>query len=238
MEQRIGQNLTPPVTAAATDPAYIPGLMAPRGAAPADAAPERKEEDETAEHGPEAGVDADMDADADADADGDGDVERDVEDASGVGDDGSDSSADGISGSADTGSDTADTGADTAVGTSDAAGPKAVTGPVFDVSDRRGSITLDSTGVRFTLDDQEAEWTWDEIAAVEYATARFGRRLTVTVHTPNKRWYPAEVEAPARARLKEWAAQLDEVLDAHFEDEDKGANTDAGKAEVEAGSNA
>lgn len=40
-------------------------------------------------------------------------------------------------------------------------------GPVFEVSDRRGSIRVAGEGVRFTLDDQEAEFRWDEIGAVE-----------------------------------------------------------------------
>ncbi|MGW2086546.1 hypothetical protein [Streptomyces sp. NPDC001880] len=91
-------------------------------------------------------------------------------------------------------------------------------GPSFEVSDRRGSITADRVGVRFRLDDQEAEWRWDEIGAVEVKTPRFGRRFTVTVHMSTRRWFNAEVEAPARSSLKEWAAELDEVLDAYFEE--------------------
>ncbi|MFT9870646.1 hypothetical protein ACMZ5A_29295, partial [Bacillus mobilis] len=71
-------------------------------------------------------------------------------------------------------------------------------GPDFTASDRRGSITADATGVRLRLDDQEAEFHWDEIGAVEVGTSR--RRLTVTVHTPDSRWYPNDVEAPNKAR--------------------------------------
>ncbi|XIG75405.1 hypothetical protein C1N81_19930 [Streptomyces sp. SGAir0957] len=89
-------------------------------------------------------------------------------------------------------------------------------GPAMEAKDRRGSITVDATGVRFTLDDQEAEFTWDEISAVEYGTSR--KRLTVTVHTPNSRWYPNDVEAPDKSRLAEWTEQLDKALDAYFED--------------------
>lgn len=44
------------------------------------------------------------------------------------------------------------------------------------------------------------------------------RRLTVTVHTPDSRWYPNDVEAPNKARAQEWADELDKVLDAYFED--------------------
>ncbi|MFB7715296.1 hypothetical protein [Streptomyces sp. NPDC056105] len=89
-------------------------------------------------------------------------------------------------------------------------------GPDFTASDRRGSITADATGVRLQLDDQEAEFHWDEIGAVEVGTSR--RRLTVTVHTPDSRWYPNDVEAPNKARAQEWADELDKVLDAYFED--------------------
>ncbi|MFI9780929.1 hypothetical protein ACIHCV_40880 [Streptomyces sp. NPDC051956] len=89
-------------------------------------------------------------------------------------------------------------------------------GPDFTASDRRGSITADATGVRLRLDDQEAEFRWDEIGAVEVGTSR--RRLTVTVHTPDSRWYPNDVEAPNKARAQEWADELDKVLDAYFED--------------------
>ncbi|MFB6818123.1 hypothetical protein ACFCV8_26635 [Streptomyces sp. NPDC056347] len=91
-------------------------------------------------------------------------------------------------------------------------------GPVFDVSDRRGSIAADHEGVRFRLDDQEAEFRWDEISAVEVKLPRFGRRFTVVVHMPNHRWFNAEVDAPAKSRLKEWAEEIDAVLDAYFEE--------------------
>ena len=93
-----------------------------------------------------------------------------------------------------------------------------VGGPVFEVSDRRGSITADRDGVRFRLDDQEAEFRWDEIGAVEVKSPRFGRRFTVTVHLATRRWFDAEVEAPARSLLPDWTAELDAVLDAYFEE--------------------
>ncbi|MFI6205831.1 hypothetical protein ACIBAI_05450 [Streptomyces sp. NPDC051041] len=91
-------------------------------------------------------------------------------------------------------------------------------GPVFEASDRRARIVADHRGIRLALDDQECEFRWDEIGAVETETARFGKRFTVTVHTPDRRWYPIEIEAPARSRFKEWDARLDAVLDAYFED--------------------
>ena len=69
-----------------------------------------------------------------------------------------------------------------------------------------------------SLDDQECEFRWDEIGAVETESARFGKRFTITVHTPDRRWYPIEIEATARARFSEWEEQLDAVLDAYFDD--------------------
>jgi hypothetical protein len=93
-----------------------------------------------------------------------------------------------------------------------------VDGPVFEVSDRRGSITAGHTGIVFRLDGETAEFRWDEIGAVEVDTPRFGRRFTVTVYTTTRRWYEADVEVPTRSLLKKWAAELDAVLDACFED--------------------
>ncbi|MEU0386028.1 hypothetical protein [Streptomyces chartreusis] len=92
-------------------------------------------------------------------------------------------------------------------------------GPVFEASDRRARMVADHRGVRLSLDDQECEFRWDEIGAVETETARFGKRYTVTVHTPDRRWYPIEIEAPARSHFKEWDEQLDAVLDAYFEED-------------------
>ncbi|MFF7367980.1 hypothetical protein [Streptomyces tricolor] len=91
-------------------------------------------------------------------------------------------------------------------------------GPVFEASDRRARIVADRKGVRLSLDEEACEFRWDEIAAVETETPRFGKRYTVTVHTPDRRWFPIEIEATARARFKEWDEQLDAVLDAYFEE--------------------
>ncbi|MFJ8084204.1 hypothetical protein ACIQ6Y_26755 [Streptomyces sp. NPDC096205] len=97
-----------------------------------------------------------------------------------------------------------------------------VDGPVFEAADRRARIVADATGVRLALDDQECEFRWDEIGAVETETGRFGKRYTVTVHTPDRRWYPIEIEAKSRAQHKDWDTQLDAVLDAYFEEEATG----------------
>ncbi|CAL9566822.1 hypothetical protein SUDANB176_04756 [Streptomyces sp. enrichment culture] len=93
-------------------------------------------------------------------------------------------------------------------------------GPVFEASDRRARIVADHSGVRLRLDDQECEFRWDEVGAVETETARFGKRWTVTVHTPDRRWYPLEIEAPSRSRFAEWDTGLDAVLDAYFDEGD------------------
>ncbi|MFJ9248141.1 hypothetical protein [Streptomyces sp. NPDC101776] len=113
-------------------------------------------------------------------------------------------------------------------------------GPVFEASDRRAEIVADAKGVRLRLDDQNCEFRWDEIGAIETESPRFGRRFTITVHTPDRRWYPIEIEAAARSRFGEWETQLDAVLDAYFDDgaedeDDESAEVDeAALAEAEA----
>ncbi|MET8075266.1 hypothetical protein [Streptomyces sp. NPDC005303] len=92
-------------------------------------------------------------------------------------------------------------------------------GPVFEASDRRAKIVADHRGVRLSLDDQSCEFRWDEIGAIETETPRFGKRYTITVHTPDRRWYPIEIEAKSRSSFEEWDEQIDAVLDAYFEDE-------------------
>ncbi|GAQ54692.1 hypothetical protein [Streptomyces acidiscabies] len=93
-----------------------------------------------------------------------------------------------------------------------------VDGPVFEASDRRASFVADHKGVRLALDDQNCEFRWDEIGAVETETTRFGKRFTITVHTPDRRWYPIEIEAKSRSVFPDWERELDAVLDAYFED--------------------
>ncbi|MGC5395398.1 hypothetical protein ACPXCP_06550 [Streptomyces sp. DT20] len=183
MEQRIDPN-TQPAYAAGTDPAYIPGLTAPRATGKADEEPERTEEPATEDAVPE---DA---APAEAEAASEG-AESDGEAVAEAADDEEDED------------EKANTDED---------------GPAFEVSDRRGSITADREGIRFTLDDQEADFRWDEIGAVELKPARFGRRFTITVHMSSMRWFNAEVEAAARSSLKEWTEGFDAVLDACFEE--------------------
>ncbi|QEU67839.1 hypothetical protein CP966_23310 [Streptomyces galilaeus] len=104
-------------------------------------------------------------------------------------------------------------------------------GPVFEAADRRARIVADSRGVRLRLDEEECEFRWEEIGAIETEVPRFGKRLTITVHTPDRRWYPIEIEATARGRFKEWDEQLDAVLDAYFDDEADGKNADGKDAD-------
>ncbi|MFD7793082.1 hypothetical protein [Streptomyces sp. NPDC059759] len=189
MEQRIGSK-SQPLDAAAVNPAYIPGLTSPVPAEPEDAVEETGEA--AAEETPSAaGSDPAVPDDAVSDA------APDAEDAG--------------SGAA------SDSGAEPDAAADEEADAEPE-GPVFEASDRRASIRADHGGVRLRLDDQEAEFRWDEIGAVETESPRFGKRFTVTVHTPDARWYPIEIEAAARSRFKEWEEQLDAVLDTYFED--------------------
>ncbi|MGZ2358631.1 hypothetical protein LRE75_18340 [Streptomyces sp. 372A] len=174
MEQRIDPK-TQPAYAAGTDPAYIPGLTAPRPAEVVDEEPEN-----TGEPAPE---DAVPDAVAEPPA-GEAPVAQDEEHEE----------------------------------EQKESDEEASEGPSFEVSDRRGSISAGPGGVRFTLDDQQADFDWDEIGAVELKPARFGRRFTVTVHLSSQRWFNGEAEAPSRSSLKEWTEGFDAVLDAHFEE--------------------
>ncbi|MCX4234163.1 hypothetical protein [Streptomyces ortus] len=105
--------------------------------------------------------------------------------------------------------------------------------PVFEASDRRAKVVADHRGVRLTLDDQEAEFRWDEIGAVETESPRFGKRFTLTVHTPDRRWYFLEIEAKSRSDFKTWETDLDKVLDAYFEDESQADGTEADETKAE-----
>ncbi|MFC8830996.1 hypothetical protein ACFT9I_37325 [Streptomyces sp. NPDC057137] len=184
-----------PVPAAGTDPGYIPGLMAPRLVEEADDAAEdvsQEAADEAAadEVTEEAEAPEEPVVDESASTDEKADDEKAGDEAAGA-----------VSFKKDASDDDADED-----------------GPVFDISDRRASMTADRTGVRFQLDEAEAEFGWDEIGAVEVETPRFGRRFTVTLHTTGRRHYQSDVDAPSRSSLKEWTAELDAVLDAYFEE--------------------
>ncbi|MFI7287835.1 hypothetical protein ACIBRY_14470 [Streptomyces anulatus] len=189
MEQSIDSNKKPEF-AAGTDPAFIPlpGLAAPV----ATRKPEPESEAGPEDAAPETETETERDDEAVAAA---AETDADQEPESAAGDAGPEAEAE-----------------------NEAEGDAVEEGPVFEVSDRRGSIRVAREGVRFTLDDQEAEFRWDEIGAVETTPARFGRRFTVTVHLSSRRWFNAEVEAASRAELKGWPAELDTVLDAYFEE--------------------
>ncbi|MET7348281.1 hypothetical protein [Streptomyces mirabilis] len=200
MEQRIGSK-SQPLDAAAVNPAYIPGLTSPAKAEPKDAVVEDAASDEAASEeavvedaAPETAVAEKAPAEPEEEATSESDSEPESE---------SDS----------------DSGSD-----SDSEPEPDPDGPVFEASDRRASIKADHSGVHLRLDDQEAEFRWDEIGAVETESPRFGKRFTITVHTADRRWYPIEIEATARARFKEWEDQLDAVLDAYFEDGEQSAS--------------
>ncbi|MEU1198418.1 hypothetical protein ABZ446_19555 [Streptomyces sp. NPDC005813] len=235
MEQRIGSSSQP--LGAGFDPAFVPGLTSPAAAEPEDAVSGTAAEDPAADDGgvgetsPKAAESGESDVedaekaayDATDDAD---DADRtDGEETTEAGP--RKAAADASAEDADDEAESEGDGDRAEADAEDAADPD---GPVFEASDRRASITADHRGVRLRLDDQEAEFRWDEIGAVETESPRFGKRFTVTVHTPDRRWYPIEIEATARSRFKEWESRLDEVLDAYFEDGEDAAEDAEGDA--------
>ncbi|WP_445515524.1 hypothetical protein [Streptomyces sp. NEAU-174] len=208
MEQSTGP-IIPPMHTAGTDPGYVPGLTSPRPADVEEDAPDKA----AAEQPPE---EITAEDEPELDERDELDEEEGVEEA-------------GVE---------AGTESDGEAGASkddDAEDEDEDGGVAFEVSDRRGAIRAGRRGVVFELDGEKAEFGWDEIGAVEVDTPRFGKRFGITVYTTNRRWYTADVEAPARKLLKEWTAELDAVLDAYFEDsEDAGAEAEA-EAEGKAG---
>ncbi|MGY4925545.1 hypothetical protein [Streptomyces sp. 900105755] len=205
MEQRIGAN-SQPLEGAGFDPAFIPGLTAPASAEPASAEPASAE---PADAQPEDARPAEAEETVEAEA-----AETAAEPVAAAG---AEATAD---------ADAADGDTDDAAETS--------SGPVFEAADRRARIVADHQGVRLSLDEEKCEFRWDEIGAVETEAPRFGKRFTITVHTPERRWYPIEIEATSRSRFKEWEEQLDEVLDAYFDDGAEDEAVDAQEAEAAA----
>ncbi|MEE1832886.1 hypothetical protein [Streptomyces sp. SP17KL33] len=201
MEQRIGSN-NQPLAAAAVDPSHIPGLTAPvsvkkeKQEEPEDTKPTESAEPAETEEPDEAALDraepstAESGAAAGPEAAAEAEAEGEAEAAA------EEADGDEAEGAAE---DTTD-------------------GPVFEASDRRAKIVADSAGVRLRLDDQECEFTWDEIGAIETESPLFGKRFTITVHTPDRRWYFLEIEAKAKSEHAAWEKQIDEVLDAYFDD--------------------
>ncbi|MFC4471415.1 hypothetical protein ACFPH6_44195 [Streptomyces xiangluensis] len=194
MEQRIGPSIQP-LQGAAADPAFVPGITGPRPADPKDT---KDPAEETAAAEGTASVE----------------TETEAESAAEQADDVSDEGASAESAEADP----SDEAEETSESESDDSEAAPADGPVFEASDYRAKITADHRGVRLRLDDHEAEFRWDEIGAVESETSRFGRWYTITVHTPERRWYPVELRIPSRAKVKEWEKELDEVLDAYFQE--------------------
>ncbi|MFE7905388.1 hypothetical protein [Streptomyces albogriseolus] len=188
MEQRIGSSSSKPLEGAGFDPAFIPGLTAP--------ATGREEDAKDTKDAPGADEDGTV-ADAATEA------APEAEESEKPGDSPAAEAAEAVEAAEESEDDEPEPAPD---------------GPVFEASDRRAALVADHRGVRLRLDDQECEFRWDEIGAVETETARFGKRYTVTVHTPDRRWYPLEIDADSRRRFAEWDAALDEVLDAYFDD--------------------
>ncbi|MEW2496993.1 hypothetical protein AB0942_26195 [Streptomyces nodosus] len=227
MEQRIGSS-SQPLDGVGVDPAFIPGLTSPLSTRQGTVEDERKDSAE-AEQEDSAEVERKDPADTlrkDSAEDGKDPIEPEEsaeegrrspagpEDTDPEEEKPADDAPDASEGSEEPGSSEEPEKSDE----SEEPEEQASEGPAFEAADRRARIVADHSGVRLRLDDQDCEFRWDEIGAVETETARFGKRFTVTVHTTDRRWYPIEVEAPARSRFKEWEAALDEVLDAYFED--------------------
>ncbi|PJN05077.1 hypothetical protein CG740_04260 [Streptomyces sp. CB01201] len=176
-----------PLGGAATDPAYVPGLVPPRPAAQEAKPPSG-----------ESGVDGD--AEPDADEGGRVAVATEAGAAEAAEAEARDFAAESDgSAASDAQSDVDD-------------------GPSCEISDRLGSIVAGRGGVRLRLMDEEADFRWDEISAVEYRTPWWTRRFEVVVYTPNHRRFSHDIQAPDRAALAQWTEQLDAVLDAYFED--------------------
>ncbi|MEH0636080.1 hypothetical protein QBA35_22570 [Streptomyces bottropensis] len=216
MEQRIGSN-NQPLAAAAVDPSHIPGLTAPvsvkkeKQEEPEDIKPtEPVEPDEAAPERNEPAAAEPSKPSLDKSRAGKTPADDDETDAE------DDTEAD----------------ADAEVEAETEAEAGAADGPVFEASDRRAKIIADSRGVRLRLDDQECEFGWDEIGAIETESPRFGKRFTITVHTPDRRWYFLEIEAKAKSEHAAWEKQIDEVLDAYF-DEGSAESSAEGSAEEE-----
>lgn len=185
---------------AATDPAFVPGLMPVR---PAERAVETPEP-----------VDDEAVEEVDARLPGEPAEERQEPQEPEAVSSGPGASPAGQDVTPDAGDSAAEADGATAAGATDSGGP----GTEFEATDRRGAIIANRTGIVLRLDDQEAEFDWSDVGAVEYNTAKYGRRLSITVHLRNRHQYESDVTAGSKARLQEWTEQLDAVLDAYFEE--------------------
>lgn len=207
MEQRIGPSIQP-LQGAAADPAFVPGITGPRPADPKDPKDAEAPAEETAAAEEAASEETETAAEQAADA-----FDKDVPAKSDEAD-----PSDEAKETAESEAEESEKPEEAAEAESDDSEEPSADGPVFEASDYRAKITADHRGVRLRLDDHEAEFRWDEIGAVESETSRFGRWYTITVHTPERRWYPVELRIPSRAKVKEWETELDEVLDAYFQE--------------------
>ncbi|MFF7179494.1 protein kinase [Streptomyces sp. NPDC008121] len=89
-------------------------------------------------------------------------------------------------------------------------------GPALIAADGECGIIADADGIAFELFGEQAEFGWDEIGAVAQETPWRGRQFRVVVTLRDGSTYECEVNGRA-ARVREWAAQLDLVLDRHLE---------------------
>ncbi|WP_405862433.1 protein kinase [Streptomyces sp. NBC_00090] len=88
--------------------------------------------------------------------------------------------------------------------------------PEFVAADRVGGIAVDAEGVSIHLYGEEADFTWAEIGALEYGRVRRGRGLRITVTLYDGSTYVCELDGRRAARVDEWTALLDLVLDRYL----------------------
>lgn len=84
--------------------------------------------------------------------------------------------------------------------------------PEFVAADVHHAVLVDATGISFDQRDVVTDFTWQDVQAVHH-TAR-GLCLLVGVTHRNGMFYECRVGARRQARLREWTAQLAQVL--HF----------------------
>ncbi|PGH47594.1 hypothetical protein [Streptomyces sp. Ru87] len=214
MEQRIDS-----IIPAGTDPAYVPGVTPARPDQAEEDAPDRAAEQEPGQDTGEAASEDDAaakEASSDDVSADDVSAEQQGEEAAPTGKP-TGKPADDDPGTGESAGD--EPAGDEPTGDEPTGDESAVPdGPVFEASDYRAKITAGPSGIVLRLDQEEAEFGWDEVGAVAIDTPRLSRWFRVTVHTTNGRSYNGEVLASRMGLRKTWTAELDAVLDACFED--------------------
>ncbi|WP_265868832.1 serine/threonine-protein kinase [Streptomyces sp. SKN60] len=82
----------------------------------------------------------------------------------------------------------------------------------FVAADSKGGVVIDAHGVTFQLREAEADFPWDEIAAVQHHPTRRGRVLRLLLFLRDGTNFVCEVDGRRHTRVDEWAARIDQVL--------------------------